>query len=81
MAIPISHEECWNRLQRLGVEHQAMKYELDDSAAELDRLRSVNAELLEALRWAVGCDYARGGTIGQVYIVRQAIAKAEGKTE
>jgi len=49
MAIPISHEECWNRLQRLGVEHQAMKYELDESAAELDRLRAINAELLESV--------------------------------
>lgn len=52
-----------------------------DMEQEVKRLQLVNAALLEALRWAAGCDYARGGTIGQVYIVRQAIAKAEGKTE
>lgn len=62
-------------------ELDAMDARLADIELQLDRLRGVNAALLEALRWAAGCDYARGGTIGQVYIVRQAIAKAEGKTE
>lgn len=87
MAIPISHEECWNRLQRLGVEHQAMKYGLDESAAELDHLRAVNAELLEALRGLMKGyerrlgDWENANFNSEWNVAVSAIAKVEGKTE
>lgn len=80
MAIPISHDQCWNRLQRLGVEYQALKFERDD-------LLEANKTLLSALRRFVkACDTAPPLQVMQhisesCEIARSAIAKAEGKTE
>lgn len=56
---------------------------MDDAAAELRRLHSVNAELLEALKHLVEDTEHKDHNCGDttwcpVYLARAAIAKAEG---
>lgn len=49
------------------------------AAAELKRLHSVNADLLEALSKYVGIDETRGLDTGLTQSARSAIAKATGE--